>query len=341
MYSPLFYAVGFCVKYPGADGESAYYIPDGTEEIAAGAFSLPVPKTVYVPASVKNIRAGAFSLKKSSNITVYLPDAPIHVAAKAFDRDLYWPDVNLFTYDVKIATTFLYSINAVVYLGDIENVPVEFRHKLAFDFMQAALDKRIDASQPFYAHYVKFIRRNSTTFIRKDLKTEDEVLLRWMVTNNALAEKACITLLDQVNEPELKALLMEYQRREFGGKQKRDTLSLDGIDAAMKRQIEAELRRENIRKQIGIQGVVFVSSGDLAGFGKYNEYTGIYDLSDLKAYIEERGGFYRTAVSSKTDYLICNDPSRETTKVKKAKDLNVPIITEQEFLALANPQEKR
>ena len=50
--------------------------------------------------------------------------------------------------------------------------------------------------------------------------------------------------------------------------------------------------------------------------------------------IEAAGGKVASAVSSKTDYLINNDSTSETAKNKKAKELGVQIITEQEFLKL-------
>ena len=85
--------------------------------------------------------------------------------------------------------------------------------------------------------------------------------------------------------------------------------------------------------------MAFVSTGGLNYFGEYNEYTEVYDLSDLKSYIEKRGGFYRGAVSSKTDYLICNDPNSKSVKSKKAEELGVPVITEDEFMKMADEQE--
>ena len=41
-------------------------------------------------------------------------------------------------------------------------------------------------------------------------------------------------------------------------------------------------------------------------------------------------------MSSKTDYLINNDNTSNSTKNKTAKELGVPIITEEEFQELAN-----
>ena len=67
-----------------------------------------------------------------------------------------------------------------------------------------------------------------------------------------------------------------------------------------------------------LEGLAFVATGYLEKFGHYDYYTNAHDFSDLKEYIEARGGFLRSAVSSKTDYLICNDQSEKTTKLKKA-----------------------
>ena len=48
---------------------------------------------------------------------------------------------------------------------------------------------------------------------------------------------------------------------------------------------------------------------------------------------ELRGGKVAGSVSKKTDYLINNDAASASSKNKKAKELGVPIITEDEFLA--------
>ena len=51
-----------------------------------------------------------------------------------------------------------------------------------------------------------------------------------------------------------------------------------------------------------------------------------------KAAVEKAGGKTSSAVSSKTDYLINNDISSGSSKNRKAKELGIPIITEEEFL---------
>ena len=87
---------------------------------------------------------------------------------------------------------------------------------------------------------------------------------------------------------------------------------------------------------------MFVATGYFEHFGETfgNEFV-FYgkDMSDLKAFIEERGGIYRSAVSFKTDYLICNDPDSDSAKSRKAKELGIPVITESEFLKMAKETE--
>lgn len=48
--------------------------------------------------------------------------------------------------------------------------------------------------------------------------------------------------------------------------------------------------------------------------------------------IEDNGGKYVSSVSKKTDYLINNDKTSTSGKNKKAMDLNIPIISEEDFI---------
>ncbi len=74
-----------------------------------------------------------------------------------------------------------------------------------------------------------------------------------------------------------------------------------------------------------LAGKTFVITGAVHQFLNRNE---------LKAYIEERGGKAASSVSTKTDYLINNDTASASAKNKKAKELGIPILSEEEFLEL-------
>lgn len=56
--------------------------------------------------------------------------------------------------------------------------------------------------------------------------------------------------------------------------------------------------------------------------------------AELQAKIEELGGKATGSVTKKTSYLINNDVESTSGKNKKAKELGVPIISEDEFLEM-------
>ena len=70
------------------------------------------------------------------------------------------------------------------------------------------------------------------------------------------------------------------------------------------------------------QGLTFVITGDVHHYKNRNE---------LKAYIEQQGGKVASAVSGSTSYLINNDVTSTSGKNKKAQQLGIPIISEDEF----------
>ena len=74
-----------------------------------------------------------------------------------------------------------------------------------------------------------------------------------------------------------------------------------------------------------INGKVFVVTGSVHHYANRNE---------LKADIEKNGGKVTGSVTSKTSYLINNDIDSNSSKNKKAKELNIPIITEEQFLSM-------
>lgn len=71
------------------------------------------------------------------------------------------------------------------------------------------------------------------------------------------------------------------------------------------------------------QGLTFVVTGDVHHYKNRNE---------LKAYIESQGGKVTGSVSKSTNFLINNDAASQSSKNKKAHELNIPIITEDEFI---------
>lgn len=56
--------------------------------------------------------------------------------------------------------------------------------------------------------------------------------------------------------------------------------------------------------------------------------------SELQKIVKNNGGIVQSAVSKETNYLITNDEESSSSKFKKARELNVPIISEDKFFKL-------
>lgn len=74
-----------------------------------------------------------------------------------------------------------------------------------------------------------------------------------------------------------------------------------------------------------LDGLSFVITGSVEHFANRNE---------VKDVIEQNGGKVTGSVTSKTNYLINNDNLSNSSKNKKAKELGIAIITEEEFLKM-------
>lgn len=72
-------------------------------------------------------------------------------------------------------------------------------------------------------------------------------------------------------------------------------------------------------------GLIFVITGEVHYYK---------NRDDFKVYVEAEGGKVTGSVTSKTSYLVNNDITSASSKNKKAKELGVPIISEDEFVSL-------
>ena len=97
---------------------------------------------------------------------------------------------------------------------------------------------------------------------------------------------------------------------------------------ALLSELEIEAPQGNDRPQV-LSGKTFVITGKVYKFENRDA---------LKDYILKLGGKAAGSVSSNTDYLINNDVTSTSGKNKKAKQLGVPIISEDEFLAMAEAE---
>lgn len=95
---------------------------------------------------------------------------------------------------------------------------------------------------------------------------------------------------------------------------------LEQITPYLKLQTE-QLQTEN--ENALLKDMVFVITGDLEHYKNRKE---------LAEYIEQQGGKVTGSVTKKTNYLINNDMYSVSSKNKKATELNIPILSEMEFI---------
>lgn len=91
-----------------------------------------------------------------------------------------------------------------------------------------------------------------------------------------------------------------------------------------------ELEAVKQENRLTLEGKQFVITGSVEHFA---------NRAQLKEYIEQRGGKVTGSVTSKTDYLINNDVTSNSSKNKKARELEIPILSEEDFLHMAEEEQ--
>ena len=97
---------------------------------------------------------------------------------------------------------------------------------------------------------------------------------------------------------------------------------------------ELELKKEEAvsEEEAVFAGKTFVITGSLEKFSYWKA---------LQALIESKVGKVSGSVSAKTSYLINNDTASNSSKNKKAKELGIPILSEEDFTMLLASEEER
>ena len=117
------------------------------------------------------------------------------------------------------------------------------------------------------------------------------------------------------------AVLAQAIRRFFA--EERNNREADGLLACLtlERQDSADGKAAAL-----FEGKTFVITGSVHHFENRDA---------LKAYIEARGGKAAGSVSARTDYLINNDTASNSSKNRKARELGIPVLSEEEFLRMS------
>lgn len=86
---------------------------------------------------------------------------------------------------------------------------------------------------------------------------------------------------------------------------------------------------EDKKSNINLTGMTFVITGKVEKFANRNA---------IKDEIESKGGKVAGSVSKNTNYLVNNDMNSTSSKNKKARQLGIPIINEDELIKIIRGQ---
>lgn len=126
--------------------------------------------------------------------------------------------------------------------------------------------------------------------------------------------------------------------------------SIDGIGPVLAKNLATYLAREENKKlwehlsrQLHIEAVEGPADNTLEGktfviTGNLERFT---NRKELKELIESKGGKVTGSVTGKTDYLINNNTTSNSSKNKKARELGIPVLSEDDFINAYAPEAAR
>lgn len=163
-----------------------------------------------------------------------------------------------------------------------------------------------------YSLSIKNIGRSASKDLANEFKSMRAII---DLSRNASAFEAKLLTVGTFGEI-MTMNLMDFLKNEDNIKVIEELMSF-GLTSEVKQVSNAGVR--------SVIGKTFVLTGEVSIFNNRKE---------LQAKIEELGGKVSGSVSKNTDYLITNDSESSTSKNKKAKELNIPILSERDFIAL-------
>ena len=204
-----------------------------------------------------------------------------------------------------------------VFTDDISKVPAGYRFAAALGFVS---ENPPDLTSESVANYMSYLKRNTGKLSVQAV--ENPELLRFLVSNRMLKARDIDSYIEEANRQgnaETMAALLDYQNQ----------LGLDKVGKVRKKKeqdretvLDRSVQRAGRTEEDGISGLTFVINGPLTHGG---------GIKSAKRYLEGYGAKLDSAVTLKTDYLVEDAAHGDPEQVKKARELGIEVITEEEF----------
>ncbi len=282
---------GTLYGYYGQDGNAV--IPRDVTVIAGGAFSdCPGELCITVPDSVRAVSDNAFS---RAVLTIRIKN--------------WFPGLNRAVKRCSVRAIFT---------DNPSLVPGTLRRASAIGF---ALEPEDDLTSETSLVQMSYLARNASKLCGQAFDIPE--MLRFMCGHMLIKAKdfdIYESEAERRDEPELTALILNYQNK----------LGFDAIWSARERKEQrvwdyADRRAEraaNREADGNISGLSFVTAGRLRDWRSRDK---------LRSHLELHGAKLGGKVTMNTDYLVTNDVTASSEKNRKALELGVPVIGEEEF----------
>ena len=304
------------VLYHCKEKTTSVTIPNNVTSIEDSAFSGCKKLTsVTIPDGVTSIGGSAFyGCKSLTSMTI--PDSVTSIGEEVFSECKNLKDFTCPSIFAKQLQTILPKTKTriILHIPDISGVSTKFRPGAAVGFAE---DNR-DCTDENGKKYAKYIKANAAKLV--GLALEHPALLYLMLREKLIAAKDLEAVTNAVQESgntELMAAMLEYGNSSVSEKDK------------AKAKAKKEERETNVtsfvfdaEKLEALNGKTFVVTGKLKTFVSRDE---------LKECLTTCGATLTETLAEGVDYLITNTPNSGTAKNKKAVELGVARITEDEF----------
>ena len=208
---------------------------------------------------------------------------------------------------------WLTSIKSIYYLADHRKEMEQldgFGKKSVEKLLRAIDESRVTTFDRFlYALSIPMVGKTASKLIAEKIKYNFDDFMHLMKNNDASYFSETI---DGIGES-IANSLNDYFDKHFAAV----------FDLATLFEFKNPIISDKLDNSLGSK--VFVITGNV------NYYV---NRDALKADIEAHGGKVSGSISSKTSYLINNDVNSTSSKNQKAKSLNIPIISEEQFLSM-------
>ncbi len=297
-------------------------IREGVTSIGSMAFmDCKSLKYIRIPQSVRVIWQEAFG--GCENLSIVIPESVRSIDNHSFRacKNVVMPEKFWWELD----DYMIKSLGVLACPVSVKEAPSHARMKLCVGFAQN--EGMYDAD--LKAEYLEYIRKNAGRLCA--LAFEYPELLHLMCREKLIGAKHIDAFIEEAQKHahvELTAAVLDYQANALTAKE--ISRARARKEQVREQQDEVIIERMAARAgRTGIGGLNFVVTGRMKTFAK---------REDIKAYIAERGGKLLSAVSTKTDYIITNDTDSGSEKNQRAAQLGIVVISEDEFLKMAEGQ---